>query len=354
LKKTVQLLIGLALAAGALYYTLHNVAMDELVKTFQSLDYFYALPTLGIMTLSYLLRAFRWRILLAPMKQVRAGELFSPLMVGFMGNILPGRAGEFFRAYLLGQKHGISFSGAFATIVVERLFDLAVLLLLFVWVFVFRAQALDASAQFSGVSVQTLAYRFGQISLVLVLGLVGFLYLLVAHQERMMGVVRWCIRPLPSRWHRKIEYLIHEFSLGLMVVKNFNALCKIAIYSFLVWLAIIYSLYPLYLAYDVGNKSLESLVVVNLMVAICITVLPTPAMLGSFNAGVLIGLSKIMGEKELTAVSLSMVAWALNFAVVLGLGIYFILHDHLSIQKLVEAEERAETQHEEDERHYGD
>ena len=68
---------------------------------------------------------------MAPMKKVPVTGLFSPLMVGYMANILPARAGEFIRAYLLGKKHGIPFSGAFASIVVERLFDIVAVLLLF-------------------------------------------------------------------------------------------------------------------------------------------------------------------------------------------------------------------------------
>ena len=78
------------------------------------------------------------------------------------------------------------------------------------------------------------------------------------------------------------------------------------------------------------------------MVCILITILPTPAFLGTFNAGVLIALHNIMGEAELTAVSFSMVVWTMNFMVVFVAGFYFILHDHLSVRQLVEVEEQAE------------
>ena len=109
-----------------------------------------------LIVLSYVTRAYRWQILLRPFKKIPVKEIYSPLMIGFMGNVLPARAGEFLRAYLVGKKHNITFSGAFSTIIVERLFDLVCLLALFVWVFLFNAEIFDPNLTFSGVSVQTM------------------------------------------------------------------------------------------------------------------------------------------------------------------------------------------------------
>ena len=75
------------------------------------------------------------------------------------------------------------------------------------------------------------------------------------------------------------------------------------------------------------------------MVCILITVLPTPAFLGSYNAGVLIALHEIMGEAEVTAVSFGMVVWAASFLVVFAGGLYFIFSDQMSVQSLMKAEE---------------
>ena len=78
------------------------------------------------------------------------------------------------------------------------------------------------------------------------------------------------------------------------------------------------------------------------MVCILITALPTPAFLGSYNAGVLIALHEIMGEAEVTAVSFGMLVWAVFFLVVFAGGFYFILRDHMSVSSLIKAEEEAE------------
>ena len=44
-------------------------------------------------------------------------------MIGFMGNMLPARAGEVILAYLLAKREDITFPASFASIVMERIFD---------------------------------------------------------------------------------------------------------------------------------------------------------------------------------------------------------------------------------------
>ena len=112
MKKARQLLIGLAIAVGALYYTVRNISLDELIVSFKEVELIYVLPALLLTILTYVVRAYRWQILLRPFKQIPVNDIYAPLMIGFMGNIFPARAGEFLRAYLVGKKHGITFAGA--------------------------------------------------------------------------------------------------------------------------------------------------------------------------------------------------------------------------------------------------
>ncbi len=340
MKNWKHLLLGLGIAAAALYYTLRNVSLQELAHSFRDVDYLYLVPAVGFMLLSFVFRALRWRILLAPMKRAPASSLYSPLMIGFMGNILPARAGEFLRAYLLGKKLNVSFSGAFASIVVERLFDILALLFLFAWVFAFHADIIDPEATVSGVPVRVLAAQFGKLSAVLLAVLVAFVYLMANHKRGLMGFLQKLIRPLPQSWQKKTTVLLEEFSLGCMAVKDVTSLLKIAFYTVLVWTAIVLSYYPFFWAYGLSGTTLQSVVLVTLFVCVLITVLPTPAFLGSFNAAVLFALHEVLGVAEVTAVSFGVVCWAVNFGFILAAGLYFVLHDSLSVRKLVEIEEK--------------
>lgn len=344
MKKARQLLIGLAIAAGALYYTLRNVSMDELIASFKGIELIYVLPSIGITLLSYVARAYRWQVLLRSFKQIPVREIYAPLMIGFMGNILPARAGEFLRAYLLGKKHGITFAGAFSTIIVERLFDLIFLLMLFVWVFVVRVDMFDPQLTFSGVSVQSMLAGFGKFCAILVIGLLCFMVLLAYKEEPVKSCIDWFVKPLPDKWREKIFFMVGEFALGCKIVKDPGALAQIVFFSALTWFLFVAIYYPLYFAFDLQDKSLESVLLLTVMVCVLITILPTPGFLGSFNAGVLIALHEIRGEAEVTAVSFSMVSWAVGFIVLMGGGLFFVLKDHMSVQSLIKAEEEAEAE----------
>jgi glycosyltransferase 2 family protein len=340
-KKSGQLIIGLVVAIAAVYYTMRNVSVSELMDSFRQVNYIWLLPAFLLMCLTYVARAIRWRVLLLPVREVRTLDLFSPLMVGFMAGVLPARAGELIRAYLLGKKFELSFASSLATIVVERLFDMILLLFLFSWILVFHGEIFDGNIAWSGISIRDLAFQFGIFSLALVLVLIVFIYLLTFHNERAMLLAHWLVKPFPEKWQYKLIQMTETFSQGLGVFRNIRALVFIGVATVGVWALVVLQYYPLYWAYELQDKSAASLILLTVMVCILITVLPTPAFLGSFNAGVLIALHEIMGEAEVDIVSFGFVAWGLNFAVIVLGGVYFILHDHISVKKLVEIEEEA-------------
>ncbi len=317
---------------------MRNVSIDELFDSFAQVEIKYLAMTALLMVLTYAARTLRWQMLVESIQPVRAWDLVSPLMVGFMAAVLPARAGEFVRAYLLGKSQNISFGSSFATIVVERLFDMMMLLIMLAWVLVFHAEIFESGAMWSSISVSTLAFQFGLFSLVLVVALIAFLYLLAFRREMTIRWVRWCVSFLPEKWQEKILNLVGAFSEGLHVVHQPAALLKVSLTTLAVWSLIVLAYYPLYFAYDLKDTSAASLVLLTLMICILITLLPTPAFLGSFNAGVLIALHEIMHEAEVAAVSFGFVAWGINFLVVTAGGLYFMLHDHISVRKIVEME----------------
>lgn len=342
MKKHQQLILGLTIALVALYYTLRNVSLSEVITSFREMDHIYLIPAILIVILGYVFRAYRWQVLLEPSMKMDVSGLYSPMMVGYMGTFLPARAAEILRPYLLSKKYDITFSAAFASIVMERLFDLIMLLLIFVWVFWFEASAFSSDFKFSGFSVQEMAMKFGQVCLLATVAFIVFIYLLLSHKPMLMKLVHWFTGFLPEKWANKIEYLIEEFAAGCEVVKNFGSLVKITVYSALIWVCNSVAFFPLYYAFDLQHKTISSLLILIVMTSILITVVPTPGFLGSYNAGILIALHEVMGESEVKSVGLGMVGWALFAGVILAGGLYFIFHDHMSLKSLVEVEEEGE------------
>ncbi len=84
----------------------------------------HILGGVGCTYLAYLLRSFRWRIFLRPVKKTTSGRLLTPTIIGFTGLALLGRPGEMIRPYLIARKEGLSFSSQLAVWTVERIFDI--------------------------------------------------------------------------------------------------------------------------------------------------------------------------------------------------------------------------------------
>lgn len=129
----VSLIGGVALSAIALYFAFKNVPFAELFKYLASINYFWVLPATLITLVSFLLRAVRWRIILDSTKKMGVMRAFHPMMIGFMINcIFPGRLGEVARPAILQKEENIPFATGLATVVAERVFDICLLILLFI------------------------------------------------------------------------------------------------------------------------------------------------------------------------------------------------------------------------------
>ncbi len=327
-----HLLIGFIIILLSLYYVFKNVSIAELSGALMSVRYIYLFPAVFLVAMSFLLRAIRWRYLVGSIKEVKTVNLFSPLMVGFMGNMLPARAGELIRAYLLGKKESISFSASFATIFVERLLDMAMLLLLLVWVLLFRAEIFAFGD--TGKNHQLMGYmiKFGWISFAGCLIIFLFSALLQYKNNWAMKIVGLCVKPFPHRWREKIIGMINSFTEGLKILKDKRGFLASIFLSFLMWFTVIISYYPLYQAFGIETMlpTITSLVILVLAIDIFVTLFPTPGFLGAFQAGCVVALHEIFKIPKAIAASYGIVAWLTMMGFVIVVGIIFVIRDNIS------------------------
>ncbi len=125
---------GLAVTALALWWALRGESLGEIWENIRHGDPGLLAAAVLVATVGYLIRAMRWKVLLAPMKaNTTLRSRFASVSIGFMANnLLPARVGEFARAYALSRMEPISAGAAFGSLVVERFMDGLVLLLLLI------------------------------------------------------------------------------------------------------------------------------------------------------------------------------------------------------------------------------
>ncbi|MDP3296891.1 MAG: lysylphosphatidylglycerol synthase transmembrane domain-containing protein [Thermodesulfovibrionia bacterium] len=326
-RKYLHLFIGLVIIVLSLFYAFRGVKFSELSNALTSVRYFYLLPAILLVIVSYWLRAMRWRYLIRPIKEVKTTNLFSPLMVGFMANMLPARAGEFVRAYLLSKKENLSFSSSLATVVIERLFDLALVLLLLCWVLIFKGDA------FASEDTHNKMIYFGTLSFIVFFLILLFSALLHYKNDWAMKIVGFFIKPLSQKWREKIIRMVNSFTNGLNIIKDRRGFLATTFLSFLIWATFIVTYYPLYLAFDIETQLpvVSSLIILCLTVAIFITAAPTPGFLGSYHAACVAALHGIFGIEKAVALSYGIVAWLVAMGTTVVIGTIFAIKENISL-----------------------
>ncbi|HEY6360783.1 MAG TPA: lysylphosphatidylglycerol synthase transmembrane domain-containing protein, partial [Vicinamibacterales bacterium] len=93
----------------------------------------------ALVGVTFWMRTVRWQYLLAPIGRTRFRTAFRTTVIGFAAlSLLPARAGDLLRPYLLARQEGLSTPATFATVVMERVIDFITVLILmaaYVWGF---------------------------------------------------------------------------------------------------------------------------------------------------------------------------------------------------------------------------
>ena len=124
-------ILGLLLSAAAAAWLFSKLSFAELAAGLRAADARWLVASLGLFFAMFGVRAYRWAVLLG-------GTPFSTTWhanaIGYFFNAtLPLRAGEVARAYVIAKKTGMPIARALSAVLVERLLDLASVVLLFFW-----------------------------------------------------------------------------------------------------------------------------------------------------------------------------------------------------------------------------
>ncbi|MCL4505121.1 MAG: flippase-like domain-containing protein [Chloroflexi bacterium] len=122
--------LGLTISAIALYFTLRGIHFDEFAVTLSKAQVIWLLPAFLMLMTTLMLRAWRWSSL---MGGTPFWVTFHANNIGYLLNsTLPFRLGEIGRAYVIGERTSVRMTRALSTVVVERVLDLASIVLMFV------------------------------------------------------------------------------------------------------------------------------------------------------------------------------------------------------------------------------
>ena len=268
---------------------------------------------------TYTLRALRWQALLRPVGRTRFRVTFRATVIGFTAIfLLPGRVGEVLRAYLVARQEGLKFTATFATVIVERLLDLATVLLLF-------AISLPLLRVDVGREVEAAGFvaAAGSVFALVVL------FVMAGHPER-LG--RWAARlgnRLPQKAAGLLQHVVQAFAEGLAVMRRPSDLVAAVAWSFPVWFAIALGIWLTSHAFDLTLSFVGSFLVVGYL-AVGVSV-PTPGGAGGFHYFYLLAVTKFFGADPAVAAAAAIILHAISFVPVTILGLVFMWQDGLTL-----------------------
>jgi uncharacterized protein (TIRG00374 family) len=275
---------------------------------------------------TYVVRALRWQYLLAPIGPTHFSTAFRTTVIGFAATfLLPARAGEVIRPYLLARREGLNATAAFATIILERLLDLITVLLLFAW-FVLTA-APDAV---SGDPAQFARVKLGGLAAAgMALAGSAVLFTLAGHPERMGRLALSVERVLPTRLAHAVARFVETFAQGLAVMRQPRRMVIALALSVPLWLAIAFGIWLTSQAFHITFPFQASFLVTTLLVVG--VAVPTPGAVGGFHLAYQIAAEVFFGAPAERAVGAAIVLHAISFVPVTLLGIYFMAREGLTL-----------------------
>ncbi|OGC93802.1 MAG: hypothetical protein A2142_07190 [candidate division Zixibacteria bacterium RBG_16_48_11] len=318
---------GIVVSAVFFYLATRGVNLSEMWGSLKQANYWYVIPYAGFTIFGMWVRAYRWRFMTDHLKRISLRSLFTSTMIGFMAiNVLPARLGEVVRAYSLGAKERISKSATFATIILERIFDLIALLVLVWFTLVFFP-------------TPPLVKRIGYSTLLLIAGILLVLYFLKTKTRPTLNILERPFLFLKPSWRNRAKELFEKFATGLTILVDFRTLFKVIGISILLWFATAFSNYLVFPAFNL-RPPIHASFIMLIFVASSMFLPSSPGFIGPFQFACVLAL-KFFKIPESTAFSISVFLWVGNFMPVTLIGLYYLKKEHFSL-KGVRTEELAQ------------
>jgi uncharacterized protein (TIRG00374 family) len=315
-------IFGLLISAVFLYLAFRKVDFTLLGESLKRAEYIWLIPAFILMLLSIVFRAMRWKYLLKPITDAGFVHLFSASAIGLMANnLLPARLGEIARAWVIGEKEGISKTSSFATIVVERVFDG------FTVIF-FLAGAL----LFADFEIPVPYRKITYIAVLFYFVALCFLFLLHFNHDKAISIAMTVTRPLPSRTRVRIRKFLDSFVEGLGVLRSPLDIVRASLLSLLVWAPNIIIMHLVIRSFG-HDLPVQASIMVFIIVTFGIMIPSAPGFVGTVQYCFVIGLG-LFGVAESEALSVSIVYHAGVFIPMTVAGLFCLAREGISFSGL--------------------
>jgi uncharacterized protein (TIRG00374 family) len=318
--KTLRLALGVAISAALFGLLLWGVDLHELMAQLARTRWGWTLLGCVLAPLGLWVRSRRWYYLFPPRSEPPG--LLPGMMIGYMvNNVLPLRAGEVVRVYVVSRRWGRGFWTTLATLVVERVLDsLAIILVLGILVLLIPVPPI---------------FRWTAVTLLAVdAAAVGTLAFLAVAPATCARLVARLTRPWPGVAERALR-VFERFVHGLDGIRTPAHALPLLGWTVLIWVVPALAAWTMMRALDLDLPLLAGWTVLA-FVGLGISIPSAPGYVGVFHYAAVLAL-EIFDVPRSASVGYALLFHASQIIPVTLVGWLFLLREHMSLGEATRA-----------------
>lgn len=314
-KKGLTLAISILISLGLLVGSFYKINFSDFFLSLKKLNFYSLFFCMLFIGMSYVAKAFMWRVTTIAMKRISISTLFGGIVVGCMVNgVLPFRAGELFRAQYLSSMTGLRRTSALGTIFIERLMDVNSLGLLLLLSYLLGIQGLSRNI----------------VGIVFLVWLIVFMIAAVLiMNSKKIEENKDKLRFVPQRFLNIFFHFLETISQ----LRDLKKILSVAFISLFSWLFTYLSLLSL-IYYSGATVIYQASLLLFLFLNIGFLIPAAPGALGVVQVAFWFALSPFGVPKE-QALALSFIYLFVAYILNSGVGLPFFLRAHLWSQRKV-------------------
>jgi uncharacterized protein (TIRG00374 family) len=300
----------------------------------------HILQAIGLIYISFFLRALRWKIFLRPVRpETSTLGLIPPTLIGFTGLTLLGRPGELIRPYLIARRANLTFSSQMAVWAIERIFDIGGFTVLMV-----LAIFLPTELRFLPNPEIYPRLRVGGFLLIaLVTGLALGALLVAKFGDALAAWIENRFAHLAANLGHRVAQKVREFHGGLDTIHGPISFLQLSGASVLLWWLIALAYREVTHAYGTPLEHMTVSKVLLLMGSAMLgSLIQLPGVGGGSQLATISALEHIFNASHELAASCGILLWLATFVSVVPVGLLLAHRERLSLRKLSEESEQEE------------
>ena len=317
MSKWLKLSLGFILSFLGLYFAFQNIDLNDLLKSFESINYFWIFVAIILLIFYTYIRSLRWRILLFSLKLVTIKDLFASNMVGYFGNsILPFKMGEILRGYAISRNNDLKTSTVLGSIVLERVCDLGGLLILLFFVTLFYSFPYDIGL--------SLLISAAAILIVLIL-----LWFISFKKELIMNKIKGT-KLMDFKTVISFIRTLSSFSIGFSSLNSFRSFIYVSLLTIVSWFILYLVTYYTLLSLNLQIGWVE-IAVVLLLTSMAMSVPAAPGAIGTHHFATYYVMNSLLGFSSIDSQTFAIVLHAVSYLPLVAIGAYYFFKSSIQI-----------------------